>query len=350
MKFVIGWLKKHKPHFIGWGILIGIEVLVAWKLEVKIASPFSVMTLYAINICFFYLFAGWLLERHYNRFSKFNWRLSLAIIICCVIFTTIKVLLDGLITNEVSLATVQSGHFLKQATIHIYRYIEFVVLASAYFYALKYVQEKNDRYAMLEADFRLQLKKNKSKAETEALFFNRWRKQFDPHLVFSTLNYYHTGIELKQPLNAEALVHLSAMLRYNLRSEMLAKEVLLSEEIKQLRIVMALRAATEKFTFDIEVKNEEQLHQVSICPMFLTPLANTIVSLQGHCQASLSINIQSDKIDMVFNNLAASIAENRLEEDLQPFKNQLLDFYAGKANWALVEKAGFCTLQIAVNL
>ncbi|WP_299991037.1 histidine kinase [uncultured Pontibacter sp.] len=130
----------------------------------------------------------------------------------------------------------------------------YILLGIAYGYVVDYFKTQEEKKEL-----------EKAKLTTELAFL---KSQINPHFLFNTINDIYSLTYQKSDQAPEALLKLSALLRYMLR-ESEADKVLLSKEVEYLEDVIDLQRIGLKGHAFIEFEKKGHLNQKLISPLVL---------------------------------------------------------------------------------
>ncbi|MBD1398642.1 histidine kinase [Pontibacter sp. JH31] len=206
-----------------------------------------------LTAALFYLNALVLVPRFFGKGRYGLYALSLLALL--VAFTPVHYLLEVILLKYFNWATYGREITMVWIFQSVLRgSLMYILLGIAYGYVVDYFKTQEEKKEL-----------EKAKMATELAFL---KSQINPHFLFNTINDIYSLTYQKSDLAPEALLKLSALLRYMLR-ESEADKVLLSKEVAYLEDVIDLQRIGLKGHAFIEFEKEGATDQKLISPLVL---------------------------------------------------------------------------------
>jgi len=254
---------------------------------------------YAVNILLFYAHAKIVLPAALKHRKHLLWKLPLFIVLEIAVFIACKYCSDLAISYI--LPEMQSGKvLLDERFIYggIWRSIYFILLSSGYYSLINYLKER-DRRELSEKNILIgQLKAKQTQIELHDTKNAFLRAQINPHFLFNTISFIYSKIHKSDPTAGKALALLSRIIRYALRSGNEPSLVKISDEMEQIKNLIALwEMRQEGGPTVFLLKIEPQLEQQKFIPLVLLTLAENMFKHGNlsHPDYPATLNIQRDE-------------------------------------------------------
>lgn len=250
-----------RNHIICWTLFIFYEIFVTAYLTGRFSHPVYYVLFYSLNICLFYFHACFILPKAIKDPLTTLWRLPLFISAECGIYLILVLLISFLL---------EAGHFRKSGmleynyrffTLGFWRWVTFFLYSTGYYYLLVYLNKRQlDMNREIENQ---ELKLNLVQAEKDFL-----RTQINPHLLFNTLNFVKFAAKNRPKEANEAIIRLSAIMRYALEQSN-TEFVFLRNELEQVKNIIELNQLRFGHKLLIEYHEEVANDQIEIIPVVL---------------------------------------------------------------------------------
>jgi len=158
----------------------------------------------------------------------------------------------------------------------LWRGIYFILFATAYYFIERYIQQKQ-RTAALEKDaIKKQLKQKEIAIELADAKNSYLKAQINPHFLFNTLTYIYNSTHKTEARAAEAVRHLSKLMRHALECEHGPELMPLEEEIQQVENLLQLSRIRQPDLF-IEFNYSGEIEQIRTIPLVLLSLTENMI-------------------------------------------------------------------------
>ncbi|MCX2475278.1 histidine kinase, partial [Pedobacter sp. MC2016-05] len=236
---------------------------------------------------------------------------------------------------------VQSGKLLLDERFiygGLWRSIYFILLASGYYSLINYLKER-DKRELSEKSFLVgQLKAKQTQIELHHSKNAFLRAQINPHFLFNTISFIYSKIHKSDPKAGKALALLSRIMRYALRSGNEPSLIKISDELQQIRNLIALwemRQEGEPTTFLLEIEARAEQHE--FIPLVLLTLAENMFKHGNlsHSDYPATLNIQRDEICLYIqtrNLVNTGLNDSGDHTGLQNIRQRLLLSYGPQAH------------------
>lgn len=249
---------KIRYHVFGWMSFVGYEAATIGLATGEFGQFRFYLIHYIINILLFYSHSKIVLPLSSGKKLQMLWKLPLFTCIEIGVYVLFKHVVDLWVSNIV-LSTHIEGLALDAKSIFggVWRSIYFIGFASAYYYHMYYLKERDSRENLERIAYVEEIKAKENLIELNNAKYAFLRAQINPHFLFNTLSFIYSNIHKTDPNSGKALILLSNIMRYALRSENGPEKVEMHNEIRQAEEFLALwkiRQEEERteFIFDIE--------------------------------------------------------------------------------------------------
>jgi two-component system LytT family sensor kinase len=297
------------------------------------------MTVFLVAFYGAYFFVGPLL---FIRKKYFRAVICLLLVLAAMVLTRwlieFKLLLPFLRFDNYFGNPFQPWYYIRNCINFTYRYLLFGLLV--YFLTASYKIEREKK----------EIEKEKIQAELSFL-----RSQINPHFLFNTINDIYALTYTRDPRAPDALLRLSAILRYMI-SEGVNEQVLLEKELAYLNDYIKLQAIGLKnnLYFEYSIRGEVQ-HQL-IAPLLLIPFVENIfkhaeIDDPAH-PARLSLEITGERLLLQSSNRSKAKQKDATGGiGLSNVRRRLELLYPGKHKFTLSDNAGHfsCSLQLELK-
>lgn len=332
-------LKKYRIHIIAWVSFIVYEVLIVGAVNQKFNIFGNYLLHYVYYIVFFYFHAHVTLTYVLNLKKLNYWVLPIAIAAEIAAYVLVLFMIHNIASafpniTGVSHPVLDKSFILKA----VWRSLYFIGFSTGYYFLITFLKEK-ERTAALERQ-RLNQIIDQQKMEQElAKAQNAYlRAQINPHFLFNTLNFIYNRTRKAAPIAADAILTLSAMMRYAIETGEDKGNILIEEEIEQVHNLIHLHRLrqNDQIYFEITVQNE--VKKIRIIPLILITLVENIfkhgnLSLKHH-PAVIKIYTLDAKLYIETDNLINAIHNKTgFSKGLENIEKRLKNAYADAASF-----------------
>lgn len=275
---------------------------------VGLLMPVTVATTYFVN---YYLVPQYLLKSRYAVFALyFIYTLLLSLLLEIMISLFTFLIMAGMRVSNMSPATIDI-FFLLTALLMI-------VFFSLAMKLLLHWRESRADYQKLMLD----------KAESELKFL---KAQLNPHFLFNTLNNLYFLASEKSDNAPKAILGLSEILDYVLRSGK-AQLVHLDDELKQVENYIALELLRYQDRVEVNVKYSGNTHPYQIAPMILITLVENafkhgVMPSMQKAYINVHVSAVNNTISICVSN-STTVSNQGMGIGLENLKNQLAYLYS----------------------
>jgi sensor histidine kinase YesM len=280
---------------------------------VGLLMPVTAATTYFVN---YYLVPQYLLKSRYAVFVLyFSYTLVLSLLLGIMISFFTFLIMAGMKVSNMSPASVDIFFLLTALLL--------IVFFSLAIKLLLHWRESRADYQKLMLD----------KAESELKFL---KAQLNPHFLFNTLNNLYFLASEKSDKAPKAILALSEILDYVLRSGK-TQLVPLHDEVKQVENYIALELLRYQERVEVSVNYSGNTHQYQIAPMILMTLVENAFKhgvMPSMQKAFIHVNVSSENNTIsIYVSNSISIPNQGMGIGLENLKSQLEYLY--KKNYTL---------------
>jgi sensor histidine kinase YesM len=299
------FFKKHKLHFLIWGLYILYEVFILGLVTGQFRPIGAYILIYVTNISVFYS-NGYLSGKALKSDDNIPYYIKLPLIILFSLFAYILVSfmlvmffgVIGLVEKQ-TLETFDRKFVLAC----IYRSSLFIGYSIGYIYILKYLEDRKKVEALERQSLVTQIEKQALENDLVQSQNNFLRSQINPHFLFNTLNFIYNDARKKAPMAADAIMNLAEMMRYALKRPEASEMVPLSEEVEQIEHLINLHQLRTANAINLNLEVNGDLFGLRFPPLILLTLVENIFK---HGNVTHSTQPAIIKIDYENNNLNIS--------------------------------------------
>lgn len=285
---------RWKQHLLFWSVFIIYELCVSYNVAGKFGHPVEYILPYVVNIGFFYIHTYLVLDLSFN-----NSRKSFLLLICLIIAEITAFLAIKYEVKMIFVAMgIQAQHAFEGWTsfviTSIWRLVYFTGLGTTYWFYRRTVRHQAEMAGFENQRLQEQL----AARELEKRLFiaqNAYlQSQINPHFLFNTLTFLHSGImEYSLPL-AESTLQLADMMRYAFKEPDSNGTIALAEEAQQIENLIELNQGRFERKLQIHFVFESDNNNYRIIPLVLLTLVENIFKygdlfLEKH-PAKVSVN------------------------------------------------------------
>lgn len=311
--FLLSWLNKNWLHILVWSIFIAYETIVVGLVFGVYGNFSTYVSHYMIIVSTFYFTAykawPWAIKDGRTVFYK----APVAIICIIIVYIPLNYVVDLILIKYESLENKSPLRFQLDYILKVlYRCIYFLGFATAYFFIRNFIDEKRktlefEKKNLLQAYMDERTARQLSRAENAFL-----KAQISPHFLFNTLDFIFHSVQPHHKEASDAIISLSRILRYAIDSTNSSDFIPLSEEIKQVELLVNIYQLRKKNALNINISVNGNMDGLYFIPLVLVTLIENMfkhgdLSNPNH-PGLISIVRHSQVIEISTNNL---ISRNR---------------------------------------
>ena len=331
---LLKFVNHNRVHFLGWAIFIFYETVIIGLVSGYFGSVGNYVVHYSFNIFVFYFHAHYVLPIAVKPRNKSVWKVPLFIILEILVFVCVVFSTDMLLFKYTTIITfgVDSHLFLRIS----YRALFFIGFSTGYYYLITFIKERivNDELEKLRLTNIIE--QQRIQHELNVTVNAYLKAQINPHFLFNTLNFIYNNARKDSPIAAEAIMTLSEMMRYAIKSEKAEEYISIKAEIEQVENLISLHQLRQNDQLYIKFNYVLDEAEVKFIPLVLMTLAENIFkhgNLSKPAKPAL-IEVISDKGDLVIR------TENLINEynnyssgkvGLENIRKRLFHVYGDKA-------------------
>jgi len=308
-------VSKLKTHVIVWASFIAYEILIVKSITDEFPSLMDSFVHYFINICLFYFHAHVLLPYLFRNKKIGFWFLPIGVLIEVVLYIGVVFFVrHGLSFLGLILENVSNWNDKTNIIKAVWRSIYFIGFSTGYYFLITFIKEKEynvqlERQRLNQIIRQQEIEQELAKAQNAYL-----RAQINPHFLFNTLNFIYNRSRKTAPVAADAILTLSAMMRYAIDSVGEKGDILIADEIEQVGHLVHLHKLRQNEQIYFDIHANEQVKKIRLIPLVLITLVENIfkhgnLSLSHH-PATLEIKMEAGTLHIHTDNLINAIHNN----------------------------------------
>lgn len=336
--------KKTRIHLLAWASFIIYEMFVVSVISDRFGEIGDYTIHYSINILLFYFHAhivlGYMLRKRY-----LTWALPLIVAVELFIYIITVYGVDSVAANFPDVFGISKAPFDKMfISRSIWRALYFMGFSTGYYFLITFLKEKERTVALEKQRLNQIIEQQKMEQELGKAQNAYLRAQINPHFLFNTLNFIYNKTRKTAPVAADAILTLSAMMRYAVESSEDKGYILIEEEIEQVHNLIHLHRLRQNQQIFFSIEVQDQARQLRVIPLILITLTENIfkhgnLSLTHH-PASLKIYLTRDSLFIETNNLINAIHNTSgLSKGLENIAKRLAHSYGNLASFSYVTDA-----------
>ena len=282
--------------------------------------------------------------------SVFVWKLpfwrrmawiSLGIIVCATIWTSLRLWSFMLMTPEQNLWSDYGGWFFTSILI-------FIGWASIY-HGINYYRllesERSNFLSILASNKEEQLKRIRAESMAQEAQLKMLRYQLNPHFLFNTLNSISSLITKRDDSRAnEMIIQLSNFLRHSLNSDPV-DGISLKDEIDALKLYLRIEEARFGDRLSINININKGAEKVQVPGMILQPLVENSIKYaiapnEKGGEITINATIKKNMLDLHVLDSGPGFDKNLIDLSqsgvgLRNTRDRLNTFYQGKSKFKI---------------
>ena len=282
--------------------------------------------------------------------SVFVWKLpfwrrvawiSLGIIVCATIWTSLRLWSFMLMTPEQNLWSDYGGWFFTSILI-------FIGWASIY-HGINYYRllesERSNFLSILASNKEEQLKRIRAESMAQEAQLKMLRYQLNPHFLFNTLNSISSLITKRDDSRAnEMIIQLSDFLRHSLNSDPV-DGIILKDEIDALKLYLRIEEARFGDRLSINININKGAEKVQVPGMILQPLVENSIKYaiapnEKGGEITINATIKKNMLNLRVLDSGPGFDKNLIDLSqsgvgLRNTRDRLNTFYQGKSKFKI---------------
>ena len=282
--------------------------------------------------------------------SVFVWKLpfwrrmtwiSLGIVVCATIWTSLRLWSFMLMTPEQNLWSDYGGWFFTSILI-------FIGWASIY-HGINYYRllesERSNFLSILASNKEEQLKRIRAESMAQEAQLKMLRYQLNPHFLFNTLNSISSLITKRDDFRAnEMIIQLSNFLRHSLNSDPV-DGISLKDEIDALKLYLRIEEARFGDRLSINININKGAEKVQVPGMILQPLVENSIKYaiapnEKGGEITINATIKKNMLDLHVLDSGPGFDKNLIDLSqsgvgLRNTRDRLNTFYQGKSKFKI---------------
>lgn len=271
-------------HLLVWTLFIAYELVYLYFYSGKWRHIGNDLVFYATHIGLFYFHAWFVLPYALEKSKKPYLMLPLLVVAEMSIYLLLKYALtywlEGLRLDTQNPAQVKTYFALS-----IWRGLYFLPFSTAYWlihrlFVYKTAVNRAEKEQLIILKDKAELERNLAVVQNAYL-----QHQINPHFLFNTLSFVYSTVYKISPVASECILHLSDIMRYSLRSFDAGAEGRLTEEVEQIRKLIAINRMRYHYPLSIEAELPDVPGDLKIIPLVLLTFCENVFKhgdLTGH--------------------------------------------------------------------
>lgn len=268
------FFKDNWIHFLVWTLFVFYETIISGFMIGVFGKPGNYIVHYTANITLFYVHALFVIPKAAANPRHVYWKMPLYYILEVLAFMLILLVVDSLLIRYTTFIefTLNYVFFLKLA----YRALLFTGLGTGYYYLRKFLKEQEISKDLEKQRLTAIIAHQETQNELNMTVNAYLKAQINPHFLFNTLNFIYNNARKTAPLAAEAIMTLSEMMRYAIKSEDLDEYIYLHSELEQVENLIKLHQLRQNHTLHIKFDHSGCTHEVKFLPLVVMTLVENI--------------------------------------------------------------------------
>jgi hypothetical protein len=328
-----------KFHIIVWLSFIIYETVILGLFTGSFSYPADYVIHYAHNIALFYFHAHVVLYSTLGRRLIAIWIIPFLVVLEIIVYLLVLFAIDSVAAKFPLIFGMDEVIINKLYLIqYIWRALYFIGFATGYYFLITFLKERARATALERQQFNQIIEQQKIEKELTKAQNAYLRAQINPHFLFNTLNFIYNKTRKTSPIAADAILTLSAMMRYAVETSEDKGYIFIEEEIEQIHNLIHLHKLRQNQQVYFEIQAEHDVRKLSIIPLILITLVENIfkhgnLSLQNHI-ASIKIYIHEAALHIETDNLINAIHNaSGLSKGLENIEKRLYHTYHEDASF-----------------
>lgn len=315
MKILHNEWNNLRTHVIVWLCFILYETLILGIYS----GRFLYFADYAIHyihcIALFYCHTHLVLVSVLRKKLLPRWTLPIAVGIEIIVYFMVLFVIDSIAARFPLIFGMDNVSFDKSYFLrYLWRALYFIGFSTGYYFLITFLEEKERSMKLEKQRLHQIIEQQKVEQELSKAQNAYLRAQINPHFLFNTLNFIYNKTRKLAPTAADAILTLSAMMRYAIESSEEKGYILIQEEIEQVHNLIHLHRMRQNQQIYFEIDVENTVENIRLIPLVLITLVENIfkhgnISLMHH-PASLRIGVLDQCLFIKTDNLVNAIHNN----------------------------------------
>ena len=329
-----------KFHIIVWLSFIIYETVIVGLFTGGFLHIIDYVIHYALYIGLFYFHAHVVLYRILRKRFITVWILPLVVTLEIILYLVLLFLGEYIIAKSTTVSSTYAvsleRNFILRGT---WRSLYFIGFSTGYYFLITFLKERDLTVALEKQRLHQIIEQQKIEEELTKAQNAYLRAQINPHFLFNTLNFIYNKTRKTAPIAADAILTLSAMMRYAVETNEDKGHIFLEDEIEQLHNLIHLHKLRQNQQIYFEVQVQDDTLKLSIIPLVLITLAENIfkhgnLSLKNH-PAYLKTYIAENTLYIESDNLINAIHNSSgLSKGLENIEKRLYNTYFDGATFS----------------
>ncbi|WP_442592110.1 sensor histidine kinase [Pedobacter sp. AW31-3R] len=330
------FIRDKKIHFIIWTIYIFYETILIGLLFGEFGSLGNYTVHYTYNILLFYITALYVLPVVMKNPNQVVWKLPLMVVMETLLFASVAFGLDYLLLRYTDVITFKMDIMFFGRL--CYRGVFFIGLSTGYYYLLTYLKEKELNVELEKQRLVGIIKQKETENELNVTVNAYLKAQINPHFLFNTLNFIYNNARKTAPEAADAIMTLSEMMRYAIKSEQAGESIYLYAEIEQVENLIHLHQLRQNNKLHIQLDYSGITKDIRFIPLVLVTLLENIFKHGNLSKPSkpalVHIYVADDELHIYTENLVNEFKNNSGEGiGLENVRKRISRNYPGRSNF-----------------
>lgn len=336
-KVIFNFLIKYKVHIIVWVSFIIYETVILGLVTGKFSKVASYIIHYALNISLFYFHAYFLARILKSRMIFLI--LPIGITLEIISYISLFYIMDNTAANFPEIFGIERVVLNRSLVLMVtWRSLYFIGFSTGYYFLITLLKEREktsvlEKQQLTQVIQRQKMEKELAKAQNAYL-----RAQINPHFLFNTLNFIYNKTRKTAPMAADAILTLSAMMRYAVETNEDKGYTFIEEEIEQIHNLIHLHKLRQNQQIYFEIQVQDNTRKLSIIPLVLITLAENIFKhgnlSQPNHPAFIKIYIAEEILHIETDNLINAIHNTSgLSKGLENIEKRLQNTYSDAASF-----------------
>jgi len=328
-----------KFHLITWFSFILYETIILGLFMGKFLYLGDYIIHYAHSIALFYFHTHVVLYVTLRKRLIPVWTIPFVVLLEIVLYLLVLFVLDSIAARFPSIfgmgeVVIDKSYLLK----YIWRALYFIGFSTGYYFLITFLKERERATTLEKQQLNQIIEQQKMEKELAKAQNAYLRAQINPHFLFNTLNFIYNKTRKTAPVAADAILTLSAMMRYAVETNEEKGHILIEEEIEQVYNLIHLHKLRQNQQIYFEVLVQQGVQKLSIIPLILITLAENIfkhgnLSLKNH-PAFIKVYIFENTLYIETDNLINSIHNTSgLSKGLENIEKRLHTTYSTAAQF-----------------
>lgn len=328
-----------KFHVIVWLTFIIYETVILGLFTGSFSYLGDYVIHYVHSIALFYFHAHVVLYWTLGRRFIAVWAIPFLVILEIVLYLLVLFVIDSIAAKFPLIFGMEEIVINKPYILqYIWRALYFIGFATGYYFLITFLKERARASALEKQQLNQIIEQQKMEKELSKAQNAYLRAQINPHFLFNTLNFIYNKTRKTAPVAADAILTLSAMMRYAVETSEEKGLIFIGEEVEQVHNLIHLHKLRQNQQIYFKVQVEDNTLKLNIIPLILITLAENIfkhgnLSLANH-PAFIKIYVAKNILNVETDNLINAIHNaSGLNKGLENIEKRLYNTYLNAASF-----------------